>query len=86
MYIITIMKITENKYAKEIRAVRAWLGWSQSRLAKKIGLTQRTISLYETGQIIPSVATWDKIMALKQFYESEERFNDNDPRLDGESL
>ncbi len=39
--------------ARTIRALRAYLGWSQSALARDLGIRQQTVSEWETGMYQP---------------------------------
>lgn len=38
---------------EQCRAARAWLGWSQSQLAKRADLSAATVRDFETGRRIP---------------------------------
>jgi ribosome-binding protein aMBF1 (putative translation factor) len=40
-----------------LRAWRRWLGWSQSELAERAGVTQAQIARFETGRGIPRADT-----------------------------
>ena len=42
--------------ATEIKRLRATLDLTQSELAKRLGVTQRTVAGWETGAKIPKVA------------------------------
>ena len=43
--------------ARTIRALRAYLGWSQSALARDLGIRQQTVSEWETGMYKPRGAS-----------------------------
>jgi len=43
--------------ARTIRALRAYLGWSQSTLARDLGIRQQTVSEWETGMYKPRGAS-----------------------------
>jgi len=47
--------------SKQIKKLRLKLNMSQDRFGKKIGVTGKTISAYETGKITPSLAVINKI-------------------------
>lgn len=47
--------------AKNIKIARATSGLSQKQLADKIGISEKTISAYETGRAIPPSPTLAKI-------------------------
>lgn len=40
-------------FPEQCRAARAWLGWSQSELAAKAGVSTSTIRNYEVGKRLP---------------------------------
>lgn len=48
---------------EQVRAARGWLYWSQSDLAARSGVAQRTIALYEAGRTVPHDDTLRKIRA-----------------------
>jgi len=43
--------------ARTIRALRSYLGWSQSALARDLGIRQQTVSEWETGMYRPRGAS-----------------------------
>lgn len=45
------------KLAENIKKYREIKGLSQSELAEKINVTQKSVSQYETGQQIPNIIT-----------------------------
>ena len=48
-------------FSEKLRAVRNSRGLSQSELAKKAGIAQLQISLYETGRVSPNLNTLEWI-------------------------
>ncbi len=55
-------------FAAKIRMARAVLGWSQSELAFRIGLTQRAVHKLEQGTTEPRRAT---VRALEEVWHNE---------------
>lgn len=49
------------KLGKKIKMARVELDLNQTELADKIGAKQKSISNYETGTALPSLATLEKI-------------------------
>ena len=49
-------------FAAQIRAARAALGWSQSALGNRIGLSQRAVHRLETGEVAPRKSTEASIL------------------------
>lgn len=49
---------------EKIRQLRKEKGWSQAKLAQKLDINTRNISLYESGKSIPSSDTVHKLAAL----------------------
>ena len=55
------------KLGKKIKLARVELDLTQTDLAKKTGSLQKSISRYETGEAVPSLATLEKLSkALKK--------------------
>lgn len=52
----------------QLRAARAWVGWSQDELAIKSGVSKHSIARYEQGR---SVAYDDTLAKLKNALEAE---------------
>ena len=50
--------------AKNIRSLRKLEGWSQERLAEKLGCTRQAVCMYEAGEISPKMAMLEKLAAL----------------------
>jgi transcriptional regulator with XRE-family HTH domain len=42
-----------NVTPQQVRAARAWLGWSQSYLSMEAGVSHRSIARYELGRSVP---------------------------------
>ncbi|MCK4463041.1 MAG: helix-turn-helix transcriptional regulator [Candidatus Omnitrophica bacterium] len=49
------------KLGKRLKLARVEMDLNQTQLAKKIGAKQKSISRYETGASLPSIATLVKI-------------------------
>jgi transcriptional regulator with XRE-family HTH domain len=56
-----ILRHERHIFAAKIRIVRASLGWSQSELGKRVGLSQRAIHKLEQGDTEPRRATFRAI-------------------------
>lgn len=54
----------ENKIGENIKYLRSTYHLSQSKLASQLGVTQRTISYYESGERIPPADVLDKIATI----------------------
>lgn len=52
------------KLGKKIKMARVELDLNQTELADKIGAKQKSISNYETGTVLPSLATLEKIAKI----------------------
>ena len=61
-----IVRIERQAFAAKIRLTRAVLGWSQSELGLRIGLTQRAIHKLEQGGTEPRRST---VSALQQIWQ-----------------
>ena len=53
-----------NYLLSEIKTIRKNKNISQKTLAEKIGISQQHLSKIETGQIIPSLSTYIKILQI----------------------
>lgn len=51
----------------QMRAARAWLGWSQDELSARAGISKRSIARYELGRSVPYA---DTVAALQRTFES----------------
>ena len=52
-----IVRLERQAFAAKIRLARAVLGWSQTELGRRVGLTQRAIHKLEQGETEPRRAT-----------------------------
>lgn len=55
------MSSDSKKIAQKIRKLREKLNLSQDRFGKKIGLSGKSISAYESGRCVPSLKILEKI-------------------------
>ncbi len=62
--LVELVRLECRAFAAKIRIVRAVLGWSQTELAVRIGLTQRAIHKLEQGETEPRRATVRAIEAV----------------------
>ena len=71
----TTVQLKRQVFAAKVRLVRAVLGWSQTELARRIGLTQRAIHKLEQGETEPRRATVQALQAIwrEQNIEFEEQ-------------
>lgn len=53
----------ENSLGNKIRSIRDGLNMSQDRFGKKIGVSGKTVSSYETGRVQPPLSVLEKISA-----------------------
>ena len=60
------------QFAAQVRAGRAVLGWSQTKLARRTAVTQRAIYRIEKGVVLPREKTKSNI--LKTFSDAGLRF------------
>ena len=69
-----LLRIERHGFATKIRLARAVLGWSQTELGLRIGLTQRAIHKLERGETEPRRATVQALLAIwhEQNIEFEE--------------
>lgn len=65
---------------EKIRQLRKEKGWSQAKLAQKIDINTRNISLYESGKAIPSSETTQKLATLFNV-STDYLFNDEPQNL-----
>ncbi len=72
--LVGIIRLERRAFAAKIRLARAVLGWSQSELAFRVGLTQRAIHKLEQGDTEPRRTTARAIEAVwrEQGIEFEE--------------
>ena len=62
------VQLERHAFAAKVRLARAVLGWSQSELGRRIGLTQRAIHKLEQGETEPRRAT---VRALDQTWREQ---------------
>ncbi len=63
-----LVRLERRAFAAKLRMARALLGWSQSELGFRIGLTQRAIHKLEQGETEPRRTT---VRAIEQLWASE---------------
>ena len=63
-----IVRLERQAFAAKIRLARAVLGWSQTELGRRVGLTQRAIHKLEQGETEPRRAT---VQALDQTWREQ---------------
>jgi transcriptional regulator with XRE-family HTH domain len=69
-----LVQLGRHAFAAKVRLARAVLGWSQSELGRRIGLTQRAIHKLEQGETQPRRST---VRALEEiWYEQDIKFED----------
>jgi ribosome-binding protein aMBF1 (putative translation factor) len=51
---------------EQLRASRAWLGWSQVELAKRANISERTVQTFESGERMPHA---NSVAALRRAIE-----------------
>lgn len=61
-----LMVNDSNLSSRQVRAARAWLGWSQSDLSMKAGVSHRSIARYELGRSVPYD---DTLLKLRMAFE-----------------
>jgi transcriptional regulator with XRE-family HTH domain len=62
--LVDFIRVERRGFAAMIRMARAMLGWSQSELGLRVGLTQRAIHKLEQGETEPRRATIRAIEAV----------------------
>lgn len=63
-----VIRLERQAFAAKVRIVRAVLGWSQSELGRRVGLTQRAIHKLEHGHTEPRRRT---VQALEQIWREQ---------------
>lgn len=53
-----------NNYADLVRTTRLARGWTQEELAKRLAVTNVTISRWEKGRVQPSMSLWEKFLEV----------------------
>lgn len=67
--VIEFVRMERHAFAAKIRVARAVLGWSQSDLAARVGLTQRAIHKLEQGETEPRRTT---VRAIEEIWREED--------------
>ena len=71
---VELFKLERHAFAAKIRLARAVLGWSQSELGYRVGMTQRAIHKLEQGETEPRRTT---MRALEEIWrENDLEFED----------
>ena len=73
-----VLRTDRRAFAAKVRLARAVLGWSQSELGTRIGLTQRAIHKLEQGETEPRRTT---VYALEEVWREQKI--DFEDRADG---
>ena len=63
-----VVRLERQAFAAKVRLVRAVLGWSQTELGRRAGLTQRAIHKLEQGEIEPRRTT---VRALEEIWREQ---------------
>ena len=63
-----VARIETQAFAAKVRLARAVLGWSQTELGRRVGLTQRAIHKLEQGETEPRRTT---VRALEQIWREQ---------------
>jgi transcriptional regulator with XRE-family HTH domain len=66
--LVELLRLERLAFAAKLRLGRAVLGWSQSELAARVGLTQRAIHKLEQGDTEPRRAT---VCATEEIWRAE---------------
>lgn len=66
--LVELIRLERCAFAAKVRMVRAVLGWSQSELAGRVGLTQRAIHKLEQGGTEPRRAT---VRAIEEVWRAQ---------------
>jgi transcriptional regulator with XRE-family HTH domain len=63
-----VVRLERQAFAAKVRIVRAVLGWSQTELGRRAGLTQRAIHKLEQGETEPRRTT---VLALEEIWREQ---------------
>lgn len=66
--LVELIRLERKAFAAKIRMARAMLGWSQSELAFRIGLTQRAVHKLEQGETEPRRTT---VRAIEEVWREQ---------------
>ena len=62
------MRLERKAFAAKIRMTRALIGWSQTELAQRVGLTQRSVHKLEQGETDPRRST---VYVIEQLWRQQ---------------
>jgi DNA-binding XRE family transcriptional regulator len=66
--LVELIRLERRAFAAKLRMSRAVLGWSQSELGFRVGLSQRAVHKIEQGDTEPRRAT---VVAIEQIWRDE---------------
>lgn len=66
--LVELIRLERRAFAAKIRVARAVLGWSQSELAFRVGLTQRAVHKLEQGETEPRRTT---VRAIEEIWREQ---------------
>jgi transcriptional regulator with XRE-family HTH domain len=66
--LVELIRLERRAFAAKVRMARAVLGWSQSELGFRVGLTQRAIHKLEQGDTEPRRAT---VLAIEEVWREQ---------------
>jgi transcriptional regulator with XRE-family HTH domain len=66
--LVELVRLERLAFAAKLRMSRAVLGWSQSELGFRVGLSQRAVHKIEQGETEPRRAT---VLAIEQIWRDE---------------
>lgn len=66
--LVELMRLERLAFAAKIRMTRALIGWSQTELAQRVGLTQRSVHKLEQGGTEPRRAT---VRVIEQLWREQ---------------
>ncbi|MFN3658831.1 MAG: helix-turn-helix transcriptional regulator [Pseudolabrys sp.] len=66
--LVELVRLERRAFAAKLRMARAVLGWSQSELGSRVGLTQRSVHKIEQGETEPRRTT---VRAIEQVWAGE---------------
>jgi DNA-binding XRE family transcriptional regulator len=66
--LVELIALERHAFAAKIRVARAVLGWSQTDLALRVGLTQRAIHMLEQGDTEPRRTT---VRAIEEVWRAQ---------------
>jgi transcriptional regulator with XRE-family HTH domain len=66
--LVELLRLERLAFAAKLRLARAVLGWSQSELGTRVGLTQRAIHKLEQGETEPRRTT---VVVIEEIWRAE---------------